>query len=172
MSEVTDKVINILFDSAVDAAFDEAKLSDSKNADKAIKTIKDVLGYAKEATKAAMTAKPLYNILNNFNREEAIMLIDKFCRKYEVFINSTTIMTGRKVVYLHNPYADKTDEFIKVDIEFIIYVIYLSALMENGTKALVTRAFKGIINIFKNDNMPTENEDKLIKRMESIIKKR
>jgi hypothetical protein len=172
MSEVANKIISILRDSAVDAAFDETKLSDDKNIDRAIKTIKNVLCHAKEATAAAMTANPLYSILGNFNRDKAIMLIDKFCRKYEAFINSTTIMTGRKVIYSHNHYADKTDEFIKADIEFTIYIIYLSALMENGTKALVTRAFKGIIQIFKNDNMPTVDEDKLIKRMESVVKRR
>ena len=172
MGEVADKFISILFDSAVDAAFDGVKLSNSKNTDKAIKTVKNVLGYAKEATEAAITATPLNNILKNYDRDKAIMLIDKLCRKYEAFINSITPMTGRKVIYSHDPYAEKTDEFIKSDIEFIIYIVYLSALMENGTKALVTKAFKGIINIFKNDDMTNADDDKLIKRMEALIRRR
>ena len=172
MGAIAEKIIGIFTESAVDAAFDEAKLSDCEKLDKAIKTIKNVLGYAKEAVNAKIEATPLNNILDNYNREKAISLIDKYARKYEHFINGTTFMTGYKVVYSENPYADKTDEFIESHIMFTIYIVYLAALVENGTKALVTKAFKGIINIFKSDNTPTMDEEKLIKRMETIIKKR
>ena len=147
MDDTTDKIVGIFMEAAADAAFDGMQLSESEKMDKAIKAVKGALDKAHTGVVARMTAKPLHDILSNYHREDAIMLIDKFVRKYETFINATSFITSRKVVYLQNQYADKTDDYIKNDIKFTIFIVYFAAISEESMKMAVTKAIKGIFGI-------------------------
>ena len=152
MGETSNKLIGIFTEAAADAVFDEVKLSESEKVDKAIKAVKGALGKAHSGTLAILEAKPLHNILSNYCREDAISLISKYVRKYEKFINATTPITGRWVIYAENPYADKSDDHIKTDIKFTILIVYFAAITEEGVKTAITKALKGIFGVFKNDN--------------------
>ena len=149
MGDTANKIASIFVEAAADAAFDEIQLSESKKMDKAIHAVKGTLDKAHAGAMAYMTAKPLHNILSDYCREDAILLIHKFVKKYENFINSTTPITGRWVVYAKNPYADKSDDFIKNDIKFTILIVYFAAITEEGVKTAVTKALKGIFGIIK-----------------------
>lgn len=149
MGETINKIASIFAQAAADAAFDEIQLSESDKVDKAIKTVKGALDKAHTGSMAYITAKPLHDILKNYCREEAISLLQRFIKKYEKFINITTPITGKKVVYIENPYDDKTDEYIQTDIKFIVLIIYFAAITEESTKMLVEKAFKDIFGIFK-----------------------
>jgi hypothetical protein len=149
MGDVTNKVAGILTQATADVAFDEIQISESEKMDKAIKAVKGALDKAHAGAMAYMTAKPLHNILSDYYREDAILLIHKFVKKYEKFINATTPITGRWVVYAQNPYADKSDDFIKNDIKFTILIVYFAAITEEGVKTAVTKALKGIFGGFK-----------------------
>ncbi|MCL2003823.1 MAG: hypothetical protein FWG72_07465 [Oscillospiraceae bacterium] len=150
MGETANKLIGIFTEAAVDAVFDEVKLSESEKVDKAIKAVKGTLDKAHTGTLAIMEAKPLHNILSSYCREDAISLIDKKVKKYEKFINATTPITGRRAIYAENPYADKSDEHIKTDIKFTILIIYFAAITEESVKMVITKALKGIFGILKN----------------------
>lgn len=139
-------------ESAVDAAFDEIQITESQKMDKAIKAVKDALDKAHTGIMIRITVKPLYDILSDYDREKAILLISQFIKKYEKIINMITPITGKWVVYAENPYADKSDEHIKNDVKFTIFIVYFATISEEGVKAAVTKALKGIFGSFKIDN--------------------
>lgn len=149
MGDTENKVARILAEAAADAAFDEIRISENEKMDKAIKAVKDALDKAHTGILTRMKAKPLHNILSNYCREDAISLIHKFVKEYEKFINATTPVTGRWVEYTQDPYADKTDDFIKNDIKFTIFIVYFEAITEEGLKMAVTKALKGIFGTVK-----------------------
>ena len=153
MGDTANKIAGIFAQATAEAVFDEVQLSESEKIDKAIKTVKGALDKAHAGAKAYFTAKPLHSILSNYFREDAIVLIGKFVRKYEKFINATTPITGKKVIYAQNPYADKSDEYIQTDIKFTILIVYFAAISEEGANIAITKALKEIFGIFKeNDN--------------------
>lgn len=149
MGETANKITGIFAEAAADAAFDETQISESEKMDKAIKAVKGALDKAHSGILARIEAKPLNDILSNYCREEAISLISKFVKKYEKFINATTPITGRYVIYPQDPYADKSDSYIQNDIKFTILIVYFAAISEEGVKTLVTKALKGIFGTFK-----------------------
>jgi len=153
MGETLNKIASIFAESAVDAAFDEIQISESEKVDKAIKAVKGALDKAHTGTLIYIKAKPLHNVLSNYCRDNAIQLINEFVRKYENFINATTPITGRYVIYAKDPYADKSDEHIKTDIKFTTLIVYFAEISEESTKAVVSKALKGIFGIFKNYNI-------------------
>ena len=149
MGETANKIASIITQGATDAVFDEARLSESVKIDQAIKNIKSSLEMAHTAILARQKAKPLYDILSSYCREDAISLIDKFVRKYEKFINATTPITNRCVIYTQNPYADKSDDYIQADIKFSVLILYSAEIVEEGTKTLVSKIFKETFNALK-----------------------
>ena len=149
MEDVVNKVGSIFVQAAADAAFDEVRLSESEKIDNAIKAVKDILDKAHTGVLVHREVKPLNDILLNFCRENAMLLIQKNVKKYERFINATTPITGRYVVYAQNPYADKSDDYIKTDIKFTILIIYFATITEEGVKIAVTKALKGIFGGLK-----------------------
>ena len=149
MGDTTNKIAGIFAQAAADVAFDEIQLAESEKMDKAIKAVKGALDKAHAGALAYMTAKPLHDILSNYCREEAILLIHNFVKRHEKFINATTPITGRWVVYLQDPYADKSDAYIQNDIKFSILIVYFAAISEEGLKKAVTKALKGIFGIVK-----------------------
>jgi len=149
MSDITDKIGGLFVQAATDAAFDEIQLSESEKTDKAIKIVKTALDKAHTGTIAIMEAKPLHNILVNYCREDAISLIHKFVNKYEKFINATSTVTGRWVEYQKDYYADKSDDFIKKDIKFTIFIVYFAAVTEEGVKMAITKALKPVFGVVK-----------------------
>jgi len=149
MGEVINKATGILTQSVANAAFDEIQLSEFEKTDKAIKIVKKALDKAHTGTIAIVEAKPFHRVLEHFNREKAIELIHKCVKKYKKFINGTTPITGRYVVYEKDYYADKADEFIKNDVKFSIFVIYFAAVTEEGVKIAITKALKPIFGVVK-----------------------
>jgi|GEM_PF-2474992 len=158
MGDTANKIASILAESTTDAIFDEIPIAESEKVDKAIKTVKNALDKAHTGTLAIIEAKPLHSILANYCREDAIRLIDKTVRKHEKFINATTPITGRWVVYAKNPYADKSDNYIKHDIKFSILIVYFAAISEEGVKMAVTKTLKVIFGIFKENDMSRGGE--------------
>ena len=149
MENTAAKITSILAEAATDAAFDETQLSENEKIDKAIKAVKGALDRAHTGAKAYLTAKPLHNILSKYSREDAILLIHKFVKKYEDFINATSPITGRTATYLQNPYADKSDDYIQSDIKFTILIVYFAEITEENMKTVVTEALKGIFGTIK-----------------------
>ena len=145
MGDTATKIASIFLEAIADAIFDETQISENEKIDKAIKAVKGALDKAHTGTMAIIEAKPLSNVLLNNNRENAIQLLNRLIRKYERFINATSSITGRIVIYLHDPYADKTDDNIKTDIKFTIFFVYFATITEEGVKTAVSKALKGIL---------------------------
>lgn len=147
MGSALNKIASIFVQAAADAAFEKVQISESEKIDKAIKAVKGALDKAHAGALAHLKTKRLYRVLSNYCREDAILLISEFAKKYETFINATTFITGRWVEYMENPYADKSDDHIRNDIKFSILIVYFAAVTEEGTKTVVTKALKGIFDI-------------------------
>jgi hypothetical protein len=126
--------------------------------DNLIITTRAAFGKALAGKIAYEKAKCLHNILLEYQREDAILLLDKKLRAYERYIKMLEPFTGRSVVYLIDPYTDKSDGTIKADIRFVIFIVYLAEAFDGGLKAILTKILKGLIRIIKNDNN-TESED-------------
>jgi len=163
MGETVNKITSIFAQASADAVFDETKFSNDETMDKTIKTVKSALDKAHIGVMAKATAKPLHVILSEYCREDAIQLLYKNIKRYEKFINMTTPLTGRYVVYSSDPYADKSDEYIKADVKFTIFIVYFSAVVEEGSKTLLTEIFKRVIRLFKKDDN-SESEDEICTR--------
>ena len=144
MSGTATKIVSILAQAAGDAAFSQTQLSESKKIDEATKAVKKVLDEAHVGTKIYLVAQPLHNTLSNYCRTEAIVLLCNFLRKYETFINATSSFTGRSVIYAPDPYADRSDEQIQLDIKFTILVVYCASIGEEGVKRAAKKAFERV----------------------------
>jgi len=149
MSELANKTAGVFLKSATDAAFEETKISDSEKVDKAIKAIKSALSAAHQVSKANFEVKPLKSAIANYCREEAIKLIHKYVYRYRNAINFSTPFTGRQVVCIPNYYADKTDDFIKADIEFLIFIVYLQFAGEYGLGLVIQKSLQKIFGFTK-----------------------
>jgi len=149
MSDIFNKSTSIIVQSAADAVFDEVQLSESERTDKAIKIVRTALDKAHAGAMAIREAKPLHNLLTEYKRQDAIALIHKFVKKYSKFINATTPITGRWVINEKDYYADKTNEFIKNDVKFTIFIIYFAAITEEGVKMAITKALKPVFGVAK-----------------------
>jgi len=152
MGETANKIVNIISQSTADAIFNEIPLSESEKVDRAIKAVKSALDKAHTGIIAMMEAKPLHNVLANYSREEAIRLIHKTVKKYEKFINVTSPITGHTVVYIENPYANKSDNYIQHDVKFSIFIVYFASISEEGLRIIVTQALKGIFGNFRENS--------------------
>jgi len=160
MENITSKLGSLFIQSAADAVFDETKLSDNETLDKTIKIVKSALDKARIGVIAKATAKPLHAVLSEYCRDDAIQLLYKNIKRYEKFINMTTPLTGRYVIYSSDPYSDKSDDYIRADVKFTIFIIYFSAVVEEGSKTLLAKLFKKVIRIFKKDSS-LESEDEI-----------
>jgi len=150
MGDTVTKIVSILAQAAGDATFDEVQLSESKKIDEATKAVKKVLDEAHAGTKIYLVARPLHKALSNYCRVEAIRLLCDFLRRYEIFINTTSSFTGRSVIYAPDPYADRSDEQIQLDIKFTILVVYCASIGEEGLKRAARKAFEGVFETWKN----------------------
>jgi len=144
MGDTANKVVSILAQAVGDAAFDKAQLSESKKIDDATKAVKKVLDDAHAGTKIYLTARPLHKVLSNYCRAEAISLLCDFLRRYETFINATSSFTDRSVIYAPDPYADKSDEQIQLDVKFTVLVVYCASIGEESLKRAARKAFEGV----------------------------
>lgn len=157
MNDTVTKIASIFAEATADTVFDETQISESEKIDKAIKTVKCALDKAHTGAKILWEVNLLYKVLSNYSCEEAISLLDERIKKYEQFINATRPLTGRWVEHKSDPYADKTDEHIQIDVKFIIFIVYLASITEESTKVVVSKALNGMFGIFK------ENESEVLK---------
>jgi len=149
MGVVNEKVAGIFLEAAVDALNEEFILSESQQLDKAIKKVNSALKNAHTGLLARAKTKQLHDVLDNYNREIAISTIHKYAKDYEVFINATSSITGRKVVYFKDYYIDKSDSYITNDIKFTIFIVYFAAITEKGTGVALNKVFKEIFKATK-----------------------
>jgi len=149
MGETTNKIASIFAEATANAISDEIRLSESEKMDEAIKAIKSIIDKAYAGAKIYFKAKRLHDILVNYSREDAILLIHEYVKKYEAFINNTTSITGRYVIYAKDHYSDKSDEYIQADIKFTILIVYFASITEEGLKIAIEKALKGIFRLAK-----------------------
>ena len=157
-------LLNVLAESTADAIFDETKISDNKTIDKAIKTAKSLLDKAHAGVMAKVAAKPLEEITAEYNREKAIVLLDKNIREYEGTISLLSVFTNKHVVYQKDPYGDKTDVEIVADVKYTIFIIYFQAVKDELTKSALTKLIKEIIKLLKKEKV-AEGDNGICERM-------
>lgn len=153
MEDVTNTLIRIINKSTADAIFEESKLTSSETMDKVIKIVKSTLEKAHAGITARKKAKPLHDLLLKYNRNDAVIHLDKNIREHENFINILSLFTGKYVVYGENLYANKTDDDIVADVRFIIIIIYLSAFKDELTGAAFTKVMREIVKLLINKNI-------------------
>jgi hypothetical protein len=168
MGNIVNNIISFVTKSTADALFDETKISDSLKMEKIIKVMKNALKTIYKAAQAEHDARSLYMILSDYYREKAIRLLDSKLTKHKNFINMTTPITNRHVVFMQNPYGNKTDENIKIDIRFTIFIIYFKAVTNEILGKALTEVFKKIIRIIKNE-ITEESEDNICKQIQKNL---
>jgi len=168
MMDLTNKIGSLFVQSTAGALFDETKISDSEMMDKVIKSIKDALKAAHKVATANFDASPLQKMLSDYRRDEAIQLLDIKLRKHKDVINMFTPLTNRYVEFMQNPYDNKTNEEIKVDIRFTIFIIYMKAAKDAALGKALTEVIRKIIRIVKNDNS-AEGEDDICRQIQRSL---
>ena len=94
------------------------------------------------AANAYFAAKPLQDVLSNYKRENAISLLSEYIVKYKNYINISTSITELHATYVpYGYYQDKSDDFIKNQIQVLINIIRTTEVVEEGGKTVAQKAY-------------------------------
>ena len=92
------------------------------------------------AANAYFAAKPLQNAVENFNRENAILVLKEYVAIYKSQINLSTPITGMYTFDISDDYYDdKSDDFIKYQMWTLINFIRTIEVVKEGSKTIVER---------------------------------
>ena len=103
------------------------------------------------AINAYFAAKPLQNAVENFNRENAILVLKEYVEIYKSQINLSTPITGLYTFDISDDYYnDKSDDFIKYQMWTVINFIRTAEVVKEGSKTIVEKTY----------DLLTEDEEK------------
>ena len=92
------------------------------------------------AANAYFAAKPLQNAVENFNRENAILVLKEYVTIYKSQINLSTPITGMYTFDISDDYYDdKPDDYIKYQMWTLINFIRAAEVVKEGGKTIVER---------------------------------
>lgn len=92
--------------------------------------------------KVQTSSKDITEVIQNYDREKAIILIAQYINKYKNILNFLSKFTGRYIIYEPNFYIDKSDEIILCDLKYIRNVIYVDEIKNAGLEYVFEKALK------------------------------
>ncbi|MCL2364789.1 MAG: hypothetical protein FWC71_09015 [Defluviitaleaceae bacterium] len=113
----------------------------------------DIKGFLKEVASAVLdtgliaanayfAAKPLQNAVENFNRENAILILKEYVGKYKNQINLSNPITGMYTFDVSDDYFDdKSDDYIKRQLWTLINFIRTIEVVKEGSKTIVEKTY-------------------------------
>ena len=102
----------------------------------------EILKNAHRIAKLQTSSKDITEVIQNYDREKAIILIAQYINKYKNILNFLSKFTGRYIIYEPNFYIDKSDEIILCDLKYIRNVIYVDEIKNAGLEYVFEKALK------------------------------
>ena len=102
----------------------------------------EILKNAHRIAKVQTSSKDITEVIQNYDREKAIILIAQYINKYKNILNFLSKFTGRYIIYEPNFYIDKSDEIILCDLKYIRNVIYVDEIKNAGLEYVFEKALK------------------------------
>ena len=156
MMKTISKIATMSAEAALDAIIDEVKFSDDEKVDRIIKLVNKVSGKVDAGIEAHKTTEPLREILKNYNHEKAISLVCEFYKKYDVFIRIA--LSHRATPQPDYVYQNASEAQLKIELQFLIKVIYLAAASEEVVKTAGSELIKLGANLYKSHKQKKEEE--------------
>ena len=101
-----------------------------------------LLKNAHRIAKVQTSSKDITEVIQNYDREKAVILIAQYINKYKNILNFLSKFTGRYIIYEPNFYIDKSDEIILCDLKYIRNVIYVDEIKNAGLEYVFEKALK------------------------------
>ena len=115
---------------------------ENKKTDNIYNIADEILKKAHRIAKVQTSSKDISEIIQNYDREKAIILIAQYINKYKNILNFLSKFTGRYIIYEPNFYIDKSDEIILCDLKYIRNVIYVDEIKNVGLEYVFEKALK------------------------------
>ena len=115
---------------------------ENKKTDDIYNISNEILKNAHRIAKVQTSSKDITEVIQNYDREKAIILIAQYINKYKNILNFLSKFTGRYIIYEPNFYIDKSDEIILCDLKYIRNVIYVDEIKNAGLEYVFEKAFK------------------------------
>ena len=115
---------------------------ENKKTDDIYNIATEILKNAHRIAKVQTSSKDITEVIQNYDREKAIILIAQYINKYKNILNFLSKFTGRYIIYEPNFYIDKSDEIILCDLKYIRNVIYVDEIKNAGLEYVFEKALK------------------------------
>ena len=122
---------------------------ENKKTDDIYNIATEILKNAHRIAKVQTSSKDITEVIQNYDREKAIILIAHLIwkvfisnNKYKNILNFLSKFTGRYIIYEPNFYIDKSDEIILCDLKYIRNVIYVDEIKNAGLEYVFEKALK------------------------------
>jgi len=115
---------------------------ENKKTDDIYNIANKILKNAHRIAKVQTSSKDIKEVIQNYDREKAIILIAQYINKYKNILNFLSKFTGRYIIYEPNFYIDKSDEIILCDLKYIRNVIYVDEIKNAGLEYVFEKALK------------------------------
>lgn len=115
---------------------------ENKKTDDIYTAIYEILKNARRIAKVQIAAKEVTDMIKNYEREKAIVLIAQYINKYKNILNFLSKFTGRYIIYESNFYDNKSDDIILCDLKYIRNVIYADEIKNAGLEYTLEKALK------------------------------
>lgn len=115
---------------------------ENKKTDDIYNIANEILKNAHRIAKVQTSSKDITEVIQNYDREKAIILIAQYINKYKNILNFLSKFTGRYIIYEPNFYIDKSDEIILCDLKYIRNVIYVDEIKNAGLEYVFEKALK------------------------------
>ena len=115
---------------------------ENKKTDDIYNISNEILKNAHRIAKVQTSSKDITEVIQNYDREKAIILIAQYINKYKNILNFLSKFTGRYITYEPNFYIDKSNEIILCDLKYIRNVIYVDEIKNAGLEYVFEKALK------------------------------
>ena len=115
---------------------------ENKKTDDIYNISNEILKNAHRIAKVQTSSKDITEVIQNYDREKAIILIAQYINKCKNILNFLSKFTGRYIIYEPNFYIDKSDEIILCDLKYIRNVIYVDEIKNAGLEYVFEKALK------------------------------
>lgn len=115
---------------------------ENKKTDDIYNIVNEILKNAHRIAKVQTYSKDITEVIQNYDREKAIILIARYINTYKNILNFLSKFTGRYIIYEPNFYIDKSDEIILCDLKYIRNVIYVDEIKNAGLEYVFEKALK------------------------------
>lgn len=96
---------------------------ENKKTDDIYNIATEILKNAHRIAKVQTSSKDITEVIQNYDREKAIILIAQYINKYKNILNFLSKFTGRYIIYEPNFYIDKSDEIRHTNKTLIIFIL-------------------------------------------------